>query len=53
MEKLRTFHGDVDYIKICEAKYSQINFIFLEFFVKCKKKAASLGFDRANCKPEF
>jgi Zn-dependent oligopeptidase len=52
MEKLRTFHRDVDYIKICEAKYSQINFIFFEFFKKYKK-AVSLGFDRANCKLEF
>jgi hypothetical protein len=37
MKKLRTFHRDADYIKICEVKYLQINFIFFEFLKKYKK----------------
>ena len=53
MEKLRTFHGDVDYIKICEAKYSQINFLFLEFFLNVKKNPHHSGLIGLIASPNF
>jgi hypothetical protein len=41
---------DVDYkIKICEANYSLINFIFFEFI----KKKVLPKFDQTNCKFRF